>query len=428
MKKTLSVIFLLTAFLCSYNEAKAFKVLKESKNPEITVEASSNPQQSEEVQVSEIANDEKVIADFPDIKITKKNDMFLIFNKKYNRYTFSSDFEVVKVEKLKNFLGYKLVGKQMSGYVNEDGNIQFFANNMVQIGDYLKVKYGGLYGVYSKDGTRILPVDNEKINLVSSSDGQEYFAVKNDGKYQLYSTNGELIPEEELYSVVTNESVKTEKNILSRDIRPELLGGKRFSLIVYENANPQEASKNDDVTYEVNSIKVPGYVPKIADTETAVKSVANKVPTEEAVSTSQPVIVGKYEFYPKNHALVNSNGDVILPFAADSISFFQPKKLFKSYMLIATKNNVYYVYDMKGNLIAEQTFEKINVYQYGRVYTYTPKEDNTGELTCANKLIGTISQMKDGFEFNQKAFTLLNINKVTDILFAVLKEMNSSEN
>lgn len=422
MKKTLSVIFLLTAFLCSYNEAKAFKVLKESKNPEITVEDSSNPQQSEEAQVSEEANEETVIADFPDIKVTKNKDSFFIFNKKTNRYTYSSNFEVVKVEKFKNGPGYKLIAEHAVGYINPDGTIKFLATDLIPFGNYIKTKRGHLYGVCDVDGKGIIPSVYEKINLVYSPDGQEYFAAKKDGQYYLFSNTGKLIPEEELYSVVTNESAPVEKNILSRDIRPELLAGKRFSLIVYENTNIQEGDKSDDVQYEVNSIKIPGYVPKTADTDTAVKTVANKAEAEEEAETQlQPLKVGKYEFYPKNDSLQNANGDVILPFAADTISFYTPKKLFKSPMIIASKNNIYYVYDMKGNLIAEQTFEKINIYKYGRVYTYTANSENSGELTCSNKLIGTVTETEDGFEFTQKAFSLFNLNSVTDILYTIFR-------
>lgn len=427
MKKTLIVIFLLTAFLCSYNEAKAFKVLKESKNPEITVESSNNQQQSEDTQVSEEANEETVIADFPDIKVTKNNDKFFIFNKKTNRYTYSSDFEVVKVEKFKNGPGYKLIAEHAVGYINPDGTVKFLATDLIPLGNYIKTKRGHLYGVCDVDGKGIIPSVYEKINLIYSTDGQEYFAAKKDGQYYLLSNTGKLIPEEELYSVVTNESAPVEKNILSRDIRPELLAGKRFSLIVYENTNLQKDDKNDDVKYEVNSIKIPGYTPKTADAE--VKTVSNKVEAEEDTDTQlQPLKVGKYEFYPKNDSLLNANGEVILPFAAETISFFQPKKLFKSPMIIVSKNNVYYVYDLKGNLIAEQTFEKINIYKYGRVYTYALTSKNSGELTCSNKLIGTVTKTDDSFEFTQKTFTILNINSVTDILFAVLKEMENNLN
>lgn len=427
MKKTLIVIFFLTAFLCSYNEAKAFKVLKESKNPEITVENSSNPQKSETTQVADEANEETVIADFPDIKVTKTKDRFFIFNKKTNRYTYSSDFEVVKVEKFKNGPGYKLIAEHAVGYINPDGTIKFLATDLIPLGNYIKTKRGHLYGVCDVDGKGIIPSVYEKINLIYSPDGQEYFTAKKEGKYYLFSNTGKLIPEEELYSVVTNESATVEKNILSRDIRPELLAGKRFSLIVYENTNLQKDDKNDDVKYEVNSIKIPGYTPKTAGTE--VKTVSNKVEAEEDTDTQlQPLKVGKYEFYPKNDSLLNANGEVILPFAAETISFFQPKKLFKSPMIIVSKNNVYYVYDLKGNLIAEQTFEKINIYKYGRVYTYALTSKNSGELTCSNKLIGTVTKTDDSFEFTQKTFTILNINSVTDILFAVLKEMENNLN
>ena len=422
MKKTLSVIILLTAFLCSYNQAKAFKVLKESKNPEITVESSSNPQQV--AAVAEETNNETILADFPDIKVTKNNDKFFIFNKKSNSYTFSSDFEIVKVEKFKNVSGYKLVAKNAAGYINEDGSLKFFVNEIIPVGNYLKIKKDNLYGICDNSGRIIIPAVNEKVNLVHT-DSKEYFAVKNNGKYKLYSNAGELIPENELYSVVTNDSVSAEKDILARDIRPELLGGKRFSLIVYENSNLQKNDTEDNDLYEIKDIKIPGYEPKTS--ETAIKTVSDKVAAAENDASVKPLSIGKYEFYPKEDSLLNSKGDVILPFAAETLSFFQPKKLFKTPMLIASKNNIYYVYDMKGNLIAEQTFEKINVYQYGRVYTYTPN-GNAGELTCSNKLIGTISKTEEGFEFNQKAFTILNINKVTDILFAVLKEMENNLN
>lgn len=288
---------------------------------------------------------------------------------------------------------YKIIGSNYVGYYNSKENYQFITDfdDIYLMEKYLKVKKDKKYGLLDKKGNIILMPIFERVGVYENN-GNEFLSVKINGKNKLYTPTGKLVPQEELYSV-TYDGVYA----LAKDLRPD------FKKYLLKN----RVAENK--VYVVEEVEVPASV-QVASVE---KSVKQKAPTEKFIT------IGDNDF-----VVVNDNGlfglstieaEEILPAIYDSISITTDKKP----LILANLDGVISVYNTNGRTVAEQVYNKVNVYKYGKVYTYT-KKNNKWILKANGKQMGTLEFINDDYVYTKSKFSLFNLDKVHKLFKYVL--------
>ncbi len=413
MKKIFTVIFLLCAFAGINNSQAA----------DYTVETSNSETSSD---LSEV-----VVVDENDfIQIVKQDEKFGIYDKKTGAYKLKPVADSIETFDGQNSTEYKIKIKNLIGYMNIENNVNFAGeyDNIIPAGEFIKVKKAGKYGLMNKQGNVVLNLMFDKINIVSN-DTNEYIAAKSNGKYKLYTLDGVLIPESNLYTISSSDPVKQSEYMLVRDLRPELKVRKKFNLIVYEKAGENKSysvdNSSDEEIFEIQELKIP---PRAQKSENKNSQIDNRTLVSNSMqSENEPrkisITAGNKEFYllskGKKLGLVDTKGNVILPLkynhiAAKNLTGYKNKTVFA-----ADIDGVYYIYDLKGKLLAEQAYKKINMYQRGRLYTYT-LNDKDWVLTYNNKIIGTLIYEDGEYEYQKQSFTFANTRKMNELLTTML--------
>lgn len=311
-----------------------------------------------------------------------------------------------------NNVDYKITKDGKVGYLNNEEEYTFLTDydDIFPLGEYLKVKSKKLFGLIDKTGRVILTPVFDKIDLMVNNDGREYIVTKKDGKYRLFYNTGNIVPENEIYTVTTDTSF-----LLAKDIRP------LFKSSYTNTTDRYHEVLNGSETYEVHEIPVPPNIgEKITkeDVESAVElSDVRKVNEETLLEIGN----NKYYLTKENEkvGISDSKGKQILAPEFDEITFNTPCKHFGKPVLIANNENIIYAYDLKGNLLAEQTYKKINVYKYGKVFSYVQDKG----VFMNGKKIGDLSKNEDGYIFEKTAFCPYPLHKVTELLISVITKL-----
>ena len=92
--------------------------------------------------------------------------------------------------------------KLLTAYFNVDTDQILITNyeEMYLNGDFIKVKEDTKFGLINKDGHTILMPIFDKLNLFIQ-DNKEYIYTKLNNKSNIYTVDGKIIPEEDLYSI-----------------------------------------------------------------------------------------------------------------------------------------------------------------------------------------------------------------------------------
>lgn len=290
---------------------------------------------------------------------------------------------------------YKIIGPNYVGYYNAEENYKFITDydDIFLMEKYLKVKKDKKYGLIDKKGNIILMPIFERVGVYENN-GNEFLSVKINGKNKLYTTTGKLVPAEELYSV-TYDGVYA----LAKDLRPD------FKKYILKNR------VTENQVYEVEEVETPSAV-QVASVE---KSVEQKAPTEKFIT------IGDNEF-----VVINDNGlfgistleaEEILPVIYDNLSITTDKKP----LIIADMAGVTSVYNTKGRTLAEQVYNKVNVYKNGKVYTYS-HDDNKWILKANGKKLGTLQFINNDYVYTKEKFTFFNLDKVHKLFMHVLNK------
>ncbi|MCD7879758.1 MAG: WG repeat-containing protein, partial [Candidatus Gastranaerophilales bacterium] len=308
---------------------------------------------------------------------------------------------------------------------NSESKIKFLTDydSLVPMDKYLKSKKSGKYGIIDKTGNVILPPVFQKIGIFHR-ENDEYITGKIDGKYKVFYNTGKLIPEEELYSIAAAQN-PTESYLgrlapsflLARDIKPEFIKLRQENTTVYKKYDkPQQDEK---MVYEIQEMEVPGMV-KTAH----VQKVNDSVNTEISVEKSTITIDNK-EYYLVNFngkfGVENSKNETILIPEFDSLTLKKPCEHFNKPLFLVQKGNNYSIYDLKGNLLAQQTGNKINLYNAGRHYEYSTA---TGIITQNDKETAVVTKSIEGYKMEKKAFSPFLTHKVNEILITILNMIN----
>lgn len=302
---------------------------------------------------------------------------------------------------------FKYMKDNKAGYLNISEKIMFQTpfEDLSILGNYLKIKDDSKYGLTDKQGNIILLPSFQKIAVVNENN-TEYIMGKINGKYKLYYNTGKLIPEEQLYTVTPDTTY-----LLAKDLRPV------FKTRYYkDNTTYEKLSDENAMVYDVQEMDLTGKT-KSASVR---KNVKSQIEAEDAENIL--TIKNKDYIIVKDNDKIGLNSlkdKIILQAQYDSISVKTPCKHFLSPVLLAQKDNIKYIFNLKGKLIAEETYDKVNVYKYGKVFSYH-KEDNTGIIEKNGTQIGTLTKTEDGYEYQKTKFAIFTPHKVNELILTIL--------
>ena len=401
-KKTMFLILLLLCFANSYNYAYSI----ETKNSDYEIIQSDIPEEINNNKESTIDS----IFETDKVKILKVKNKYAIYDKESNSLILEPIIDEITSF---NENEYKIKVGKLIGYVNIETKNNFMTNydNIYLFGKYLKTKKLDKYGLIDKDGNVILKPIYDRVGVLYN-ENKEYISGKYDGKYRLYQNTGRLIPEEELY-IISNDSYY----LLAQNLKPELKKYRYNNSTIYQKV---ESSK-ENMIYEIEEIKLPEKVKAAAIKKDVIEDDIenNSIDTEKEIFTvnnKQYILIKKDEKYGIN----TLKGKEIVPVRYDEIIPTKPCKHYKQPVFLTIREGIYSQYSSKGQLLAEQVYDKINIYKFGQLYTYT-NENGFWNLRCNGKLIGQLTIENGNYKYTKTKFHLFGIHKINELFISILE-------
>ena len=334
------------------------------------------------------------------LKIVKK---FTIYDKETDSMVFEPIIDEISAF---NENEYKVKVGNLVGYVNIENKNNFLTNydDIILFGNYIKTIKENKYGLIDNKSNIILKPIYDKVGIFYN-DGKEYISAKYDGKYKLYQNTGKIIPEKDLYVVLNDQA-----SLLAMNLKPEL---KKYK---YDNA---QIFQDTDTKYEIEEINIP----EIRKTESTNEDITSEDNEPDIESNNQFTIDNKTFILVKKDNKFGINtlkGEEILPPIYDNIVIVNLTKDYNTNTFWAIKNNVFSEYSLNGEILAEQVYDKINIYRYGNVYSYN-KNNNIWDLRCNGKLIGQLTIENDDYKYSKSKFHLNRVNKINEIFISILE-------
>ncbi len=311
------------------------------------------------------------------ILIIKTEDGYGIYNKETESFMYMPIID--EIEKLTdNNYEFKIKVRNLLGYVNTDTETDFLGSfdDISLFGDYLKVKKDNKFGLLDKSGNTVLKTKFSKISSLAGTD-TEYIAAKYKGEYQIYDMEGKLLPDDELYTVVNDKD-----ETLINDLKPELL------------EYITEQKKKDKEYIAANFVTNNGSV-KINGKDFTIKTENGKA------------------------GLVNDLGITVIPAEYDLITLRRPCRHFSEDLIYVKNNNLYTAFNEKGDIIVEQFDDRVEVYKYGKVYTYE-YSDGKWILKSKNKQLGILENVDNKYRFTRTAYSFRNLHRINKLLISII--------
>ncbi len=337
------------------------------------------------------------------ITILKIGKKFAIYDKETDSMVFEPIIDEISAF---NENEYKVKVGNLVGYVNIENKNNFLTNydDIILFGNYIKTIKENKYGLIDNKSNIILKPIYDKVGIFYN-DGKEYISAKYDGKYKLYQNTGKIIPEKDLYVVLNDQA-----SLLAMNLKPEL---KKYK---YDNA---QIFQETDTKYEIEEINIP----EIRKTESTNEDITSEDNEPDIESNNQFTIDNKTFILVKKDNKFGINtlkGEEILPPIYDNIVIVNLTKDYNTNTFWAIKNNVFSEYSLNGEILAEQVYDKINIYRYGNVYSYN-KNNNIWDLRCNGKLIGQLTIENDDYKYSKSKFHLNRVNKINEIFISILE-------
>ena len=163
-------------------------------------------------------------------------------------------------------------------------------------------------------------------------------------------------------------------------------------------------------------MKIPGKIKKDVINESDNKSNNNSL-----------ITIGKKNYYVTTSGtkigLETETGKTIVPAIYDSYKLTTPCEHFSTPVILAERNDTYAVYNTKGKLLAEQVYDKVNVYRFGKVYSYQLL-NGAGIIKDNNKEIGILSKENNDYKFTKTGFSLFTPHKINELIITILNAQN----
>lgn len=401
-KKSIFLFLLLFCFLSSSNYS--YSINTKSNDYEIIQNDSlENLNDIKESKIDSIFETDKV-------KILKINNKYAIYDKENDSIILEPIID--EITSL-NENEYKIKVGKLIGYVNIENKNNFLTNydDIILFGKYLKTKKQDKYGLIDKEANLILKPIYEKVG-VFYNENKEYISGKYDGKYKLYQNTGKLIPEEDLY-VISNEGYY----LLAQNLKSELKKYRYNNSTIYQKVENNE----DNMVYEIEEIKLPEKVKTAAIKKDVISEDINNDPISNenelfTINEKPFVLVKNNEKYGIN----TLTGKEIVPAKYDEIIPTKPCEHYKQPVFLTIRNGIYAQYSSKGQLLAEQVYDKINIYKFGKLYTYT-NENGLWNLKCNGKLIGQLTLENGDYKYTKTKFHLFGVHKINELFISILE-------
>lgn len=331
----------------------------------------------------------------------------------------STDYVVVPDEPVKENIQVQkdVAVKEQTTQTQDD----FSLKAVGELGQYIKIKQDGKYGVMDKNGNIILAPVFQQVNLINYN-SQECFWAKANGKVRLYYNTGKLVPETDVNTLTQNTSL-----LLARDLKPIFKIAAQNKDILYTKIEKQERA--DQYVYEIKEIplvKVNSNNVQVAHVEKNAKKVADKAEEVQSVidQNGDFFTIGRNQFLLVTQngkiGVVDSKNAVILPAKFDTLELKKPCKHFKTPVFVVSANNAYSIYDEEGRVLAEQIFDKINVYRNGKLYTFNI-ENGKGILRSDGKIIGSFTLSDDGYKYSPKnKLSIIKPHMVNNLIMTIV--------
>ncbi len=392
MKRTLILIFALT--FCLFANSPSYSVETNSSDYQIVNDNSITEEDNANYNVKQ--ETDKLL-------FIEKNNKLGIIDKTTGEYVLEPIADSISRFKENNDTEYKIRINNNTGYLNTDKKIIFISNyDDIYLSDnYIKVKKDNKYGFFNKMGNPVLKPVFDEVGIIKN-DTNEYLTGKYNGEVKFFDKNGKYISENELYIVKEDNNI-----ILVRDLKPIIKKYRRKNGAMYETPD----------TVEIGHIPLRDK-PHTAFVEKNIKNHFDE-PSEDTIIS----IKNKNYILLKNKGkigLSKENGKEVIPALYDSIDAKNLCKHFSSPVIIAKKHNSLSIYDLKGKMLAEEVYNKINIYKYGKIYSYQ-FEAGKWILKENNKIIGNITINDDGsYEFVKTKFHLRSLHKINELLITML--------
>ena len=281
---------------------------------------------------------------------------------------------------------FKLTQKDRFFFLDtENGNsLMYPASDVSLLGDYLKIYKNNKYGLIDNYGNVILDTEYERIN-VSKFNEEEFIVGKKDGKNLIYYNTGAIVPESELYTV----SKDTTLSLLARDIKPIIKTN-------YLKSTYKKIEDEGKMTYKLEELNVEKN--ELSDKTITIKNKTYYVTSDE-----------------KKIGLSTLANERILPAEYDKITIKNLSGKFTTPVLLANKDGRHFIYNVKGDLLAEEIDNKINVYKYKQIYTY-----QDGTIYKNSVKIGELIEDNGTYKFEKTKFSILPMHRINELILTIL--------
>ena len=400
MKKNFLLLILLIGFLGTFQ----FSYADDSIKNKYEIITNTYDNKADEIDYDNIES----IIESDKVKIFKIDNKYAVYDKENNSILIEPIINEIKAFNEKE---YKIKSGKLVGYLNIENKTNFLTeyNDIILFNKYLKTKKNNKYGLIDKEANLILKPIYEKIGIFYN-ENEEYISAKYDGKYKLYKNTGKLIPEEDLY-VISNDGYY----LLAQNLKPELKKYRHNNAMIYQKESPNI----DKMAYDIEEINIPENI----KTASISKDVVNNSETQ-LVNNGDLYTVDNIQYMlvkeNNNYGLSTKKGDILIPAIYEEIIPVKPCKHYKKPIFITIRNGIYSEYNSSGRLLAEQVYDKINFYKYGKVYTYT-KENNIWTLRCNGKLIGNLLYENNTYTFSKQKFHLFGVHKINELFISILE-------
>lgn len=340
------------------------------------------------------------------ITILKIGKKFAIYDKETDSMVFEPIIDEISAF---NENEYKVKVGNLVGYVNIENKNNFLTNydDINLFGNYIKTIKENKYGLIDKESNIILKPIYEKVGLFYN-DGKEYISAKYAGKYKLYQNTGKLIPEEDLYVVLNDQN-----SLLAINLKPELKKYRYNNAQIYQETDSEYEIKevNMNETNQENKTKKRNLIKEYIEMN-PVEGKDNQFIFANKIYT----LIQKDNKYGihtlKNKEIIPANYDQIIP--------VEPTEKYKQAIFITIENGIYSEYSIDGKLLAEQVYDKLNIYKNGKLYIYK-KENGIWTLRHNNQVIGQMNYYNGVYKFNRIKRNTFRLNKINE-LFIILSE------
>lgn len=113
---------------------------------------------------------------------------------------------------------------------------------------------------------------------------------------------------------------------------------------------------------------------------------------------------------------LHKNGeDEILPVEFEKLEIKVPKN-YKKPVIFAVADKISYIFDLKGNILGEETYKKYNVYMHGKVFSYLKSNKDSGVIYENGEIAGVLTKSFGEYEYIKTKKSFCSHLEVVDLI------------